>query len=100
MSTALEYVYTDIDGMRFGAWYRLISSDQIEVMGVGLLQVVRCLGSTPAAAACSTLQNFVRRRKLARLPVAGAVPSLSSDAQEMPANSHHCDASSRRVAVN
>lgn len=84
--SGLVYFTHAVDGFVYGAWYREMSSTQIELIGVGLLQFVSYAGFSPESAAKSTLEQFVRMRARMGAPVPhlGSSPSiLSEDATSM-----------------
>jgi hypothetical protein len=59
----LQYFTHSVDGARYGAWYRVISSDHLEVIGVGMLETSEYAGISPESTARSMLENFVRQQK-------------------------------------
>jgi hypothetical protein len=69
----LNYFTHEVDGSVYGAWYRTVSSNEIEVIGVGMLESGE-YGFSPEEAAKGILENFVRLRQRMGAPV----PSLSS----------------------
>lgn len=73
VDSGLRYFTHDVDGSVYGAWYRIISSSQLEVIGVGMLELGEYGGYSPESTAKSILENFVRQRR--RL----GVPMLSLD---------------------
>jgi hypothetical protein len=77
VQSRLNYFTHLIDGAVYGAWYRTTSSNELEVIGVGMLESGE-YGFSPEAAAKSILENFVRLRQRMGAPV----PSLSSLEQQ------------------
>ena len=77
MSALLYFTHT-VDGHVYGAWYRVISPTEIEVIGVGLLELANYAGFSPDSAAKSVLENFVRQR------ISDGVPIPSLDALSPP----------------
>jgi hypothetical protein len=71
----LRYFVHSVDGERYGAWYRVRSSDCLEVIGVGMLETTEFGGFDAEGTARSVLENFVRQQR--RLGI--AVPSLASE---------------------
>lgn len=69
----LQYFTHVVDERLYGAWYRILSPTQMEVLGVGMLEVVSFAGAEPNAVASAVLENFVRHRIDAGIPL----PSLS-----------------------
>lgn len=76
----LNYFIHCVDGANYGAWYRVISSDQLEVIGAGMLETAEYGGYSPESSARSMLENFVRQQRSLGI----AVPNLESDDQEEP----------------
>ena len=81
MST-LHYFTHVIDGLVYGAWYRVTTANTLEVMGVGMLEVASFGGFSPENTAKSVLENSVRQRMRAGMPV----PSLSELTDNDPGN--------------
>lgn len=71
----LQYFTHAVDGRAYGAWYRVLSSSQIEVVGVGLLDIVSYAGFSPENAAQSVLEHAVHERIRLGIPI----PSLNSE---------------------
>ncbi|MET0535509.1 MAG: hypothetical protein ABW171_14935 [Steroidobacter sp.] len=72
--SGLLYFTHAVDSHVYGAWYRIISSREIEVIGVGLLEPADYAGYSPESAAKSVLEKFVRQRIVDGAPI----PSLDS----------------------
>ena len=79
--SGLQYFTHTVDEHIYGAWYRIISPTEIEVIGVGLLESANYAGFSPDSAARSVLESFVRQRirdgvpipNLDALPPVGAI---------------------------
>lgn len=67
----LMFVTQIVDEKIYGAWWRRLSPLKIEVMAIGLREIVSCT-ENGAAIARSTLEKFVRLRASQNAPV----PSL------------------------
>lgn len=66
----LTYFIHAVDGRSFAGWFRIVGAEQIEVLGVGLLQIVAYPAHiAPANAARQALARFVRARERKGLPV-------------------------------
>lgn len=78
MADELNYFIHSVDGSRYGAWYRVISSDHLEVIGVGMLETGEFAGYAPESSARSMLENFVREQKSLGI----ALPTLDEDLDE------------------
>jgi len=74
VDSGLRYFTHEIDGAMYGAWYRIVTSTQIEVIGIGMLERGEYAGFSPESSAKSILENFVRLRARMGAPV----PSLSA----------------------
>jgi len=59
-NTGLQYFTHEVDGAMYGAWYRVAPFNQIEVIGVGMLEHGEYAGFSPESAARSILETFVR----------------------------------------
>jgi hypothetical protein len=70
----LNYFTHAVDGAVYGAWYRVNSPTQLEVMGVGMLESGEYGGFSPESTAKSILENFVRLRARMGAPI----PSLET----------------------
>jgi hypothetical protein len=81
----LNYFVHSVDGAHYGAWYRVISSDHLEVIGVGMLETAEYGGYSPELSARSLLENFVRQQRSLGIPI----PSLDADDQESSDESAH-----------
>jgi hypothetical protein len=68
VNSGLQYFTHTVDGAVYGAWFRVISPDQVEVMTVGLLET-GTFSFNPEIAARSILENFVRWRARAGAPI-------------------------------
>ncbi|HEY0686277.1 MAG TPA: hypothetical protein VGD45_28310 [Steroidobacter sp.] len=77
----LQYFTHVVDGQLYGAWYRMLSHSEVEVMGVGLLEVVSYAGASPEAAAKSVLENSVRQQLRMGAPMPSLKPGLPSSAE-------------------
>lgn len=73
----LRYFTHVIDGKMFGGWYRVLSPHDLEVLGVGMLEVVRFGGFDPEQTARSVLEDFVRRRMQSGKPVPAIDPATA-----------------------
>jgi hypothetical protein len=49
-----------VNGLTYGAWYRQLGPQEIEVMGAGFLCKATCAGCDVLSVACSVLEKFVR----------------------------------------
>jgi hypothetical protein len=78
MNDELQYFIHTVDGSRYGAWYRVISSDRLEVIGVGMLETGEFAGYAPESSARSMLENFVREQKSLGI----SLPTLDADAED------------------
>jgi hypothetical protein len=67
--TGLQYFTHTVDDHVYGAWYRVISPSEIEIIGVGLLESANYAGFSPDSAAKSVLENFVRQRIIDGVPI-------------------------------
>jgi hypothetical protein len=67
--SGLQYFTHTVDGHVYGAWYRIISPTEIEIIGVGLLESANYDGFSPENAAKSVLENFVRQRISDGIPI-------------------------------
>jgi hypothetical protein len=85
MTDDLQYFIHSVDGTRYGAWYRVISSDHLEVIGAGMLETTEYAGISPESTARSMLENFVRQQ----VSLGIHVPSLSSEEEDEPDDLHH-----------
>jgi hypothetical protein len=72
--SGLQYFTHSVDEHVYGAWYRIISPTEIEIIGVGLLESASYAGFSPDSAARSVLENFVRQRIVDGIPI----PNLDS----------------------
>jgi hypothetical protein len=72
--SGLQYFTHTVDEHVYGAWYRVISPTEIEVIGVGLLESANYAGFSPENTAKSVLENFVRQRIIDGVPI----PNLDS----------------------
>ena len=78
MTDELNYFTHSVDGSRYGAWYRVISSDRLEVIGVGMLETGEFAGYAPESSARSMLENFVREQKSLGI----SLPRLDEDTDD------------------
>jgi hypothetical protein len=67
--SGLQYFTHTVDNHVYGAWYRIISPTEIEIIGVGLLESANYAGFSPDSAAKSVLENFVRQRISDGVPI-------------------------------
>lgn len=67
--SGLQYFTHTVDDHVYGAWYRIISPAEIEVIGVGMLESARYTGLNPESTARSVLENFVRQRIVDGVPI-------------------------------
>lgn len=67
--SGLQYFTHVVDEQVYGAWYRIISPTEIEIIGVGLLACANYDGFSPDGAARSVLENFVRQRIVEGMPI-------------------------------
>lgn len=74
----LQFFTHIVDGESFGAWYRVISPTEIEVLAVGLLETADFGGFSPDSVARSVLENFIRGRARMGAPV----PKLGSSSSK------------------
>lgn len=51
-----------VDGKVYAGWYAVMAPNDLEVLGVGMLERVWFKGSDPEPVARSVLEDFVRRR--------------------------------------
>lgn len=94
--SGLHYFTHNVDQHVYGAWYRIISSTEIEVIGVGLLESANYAGFSPDGAARSVLENYVRQRVSDGMPI----PNLDSQPPiGRPADGAHITALSSTSAV-
>jgi hypothetical protein len=82
VNSGLQYFTHTVDGAVYGAWFRVISADQLEVMTVGLLET-GSFSFNPEIAARSILENFVRWRARAGAPVPCLDTITSSQTSEV-----------------
>lgn len=78
--SGLQYFTHTVDEHVYGAWYRIISPTEIEIIGVGLLEPANYAGFSPESAAKSVLENFVRQRIIdgAPIPNLDALPPVAA----------------------
>jgi hypothetical protein len=67
--SGLQYFTHTVDEHIYGAWFRIISPTEIEVIGIGLLESANYAGFSPESAARSVLENFVRQRIVDGVPI-------------------------------
>jgi hypothetical protein len=84
--SGLLYFTHTVDEHVYGAWYRVLSASEIEVIGVGLLEPANYGGFSPESAAKSVLENFVRQRIVAGVPVPclDVLPDPVDDEESVP----------------
>jgi hypothetical protein len=58
-----------VDGGTYGAWYRLLPADCIEVLSIELMQTVPLNERRPEEVACDMLEELVRARRRSGQPV-------------------------------
>jgi hypothetical protein len=80
--SSLHYFTHVVDGLIYGAWYRVTTANTVEVMGVGMLEVASFGGFSPENTAKSVLENSVRQRFRVGMPV----PSLKELTDKDPSN--------------
>lgn len=80
-SEPLTYFTCEVDGVRYGGWYRKLTPSEIEVLAVGLLTVAAYCGDDAESTARATLTDFVRRSTREGRPIPsvtdGAAPLVS-----------------------
>ena len=91
VDSGLRYFTHAVDGSVYGAWYRVISSTQLEVIGVGMLEPGEYAGFSPESSAKSILENFVRLRRRLGAPV----PSLADLERPSEESQSQSDTASR-----
>jgi hypothetical protein len=92
--TDLVFFTHIVGGQTYGAWYRMLPSDCIEILSIGLMQILSLDGRRAEDVACDALEEFVRVRQKLGHPV----PSLPS---EVIAGAHHkCSAKNRDGATH
>lgn len=58
----LSFFTHDVEGVSYGAWYRVIGQTDVEVLAVGLMQTVPLAGLGAEEVARTVLEDFVRAR--------------------------------------
>lgn len=78
--SGLQYFTHTVDDHVYGAWYRIITPTEIEIIGVGLLECASYAGFSPESAAKSVLENYVRQRISDGIPIPNldTLPSLGA----------------------
>ena len=78
--SGLQYFTHSVDDHVYGAWYRIISPTEIEVIGVGLLESANYAGFSPESTARSVLENYVRQRIVDGIPIPNldSLPSIAA----------------------
>lgn len=78
--SGLQYFTHTVDDHVYGAWFRIISPTEIEVIGVGLLELAGYAGFSPDSAARSVLEKFVRQRITEGIPIPNldVLPSMAA----------------------
>lgn len=78
--SGLQYFTHIVDEHVYGAWFRIISPTEIEIIGVGLLECANYAGFSPDSAAKSVLENFVRQRIVDGVPIPNldALPPMAA----------------------
>jgi hypothetical protein len=79
-NSGLQYFTHQVDGALYGAWYRVVAWNEIEVISVGILETAKFAGFSPMNAAQSILENSVRQNSRLGTPV----PSLAEVASSEP----------------
>lgn len=69
----LSFFTHEVSGSLYGAWYRLLSTSTVEVVGIGFIRTVPCVGVNPEAAARWCLEDFV----MEHLRIRRTLPTLS-----------------------
>jgi hypothetical protein len=92
----LQYFIHSVDGLRYGAWYRVISSNHLEVIGVGMLESAEFAGFSPESSARSLLENFVRHQKRLGIPM----PCLDDQESDASAERSDLESSKRNDAIS
>lgn len=67
--SGLQYFTHTVDDHIYGAWYRVISPTEMEIIGVGLLESANYAGFSPESTAKSVLEKFVRHRISEGIPI-------------------------------
>lgn len=62
MQVDLLFFTHTIDGVSYGAWYRVIAAAAVEVLAVGMMQTVPLDGANAETVARAVLEDFVRAR--------------------------------------
>jgi hypothetical protein len=65
----LSYFTLLVDNEPHSGWYRVLNAEEIEVLGVGLMDTVRYAGTDPESAARLRLEEFVRHRARHGVPI-------------------------------
>lgn len=78
----LNYFIHQVDGARYGAWYRVISAGHIEVIAVGMLETAEFAGFSPESSARSILENFVREQRALGMPLRSVDSDLHDDSSD------------------
>ncbi|WP_129645798.1 hypothetical protein [Peristeroidobacter agariperforans] len=68
--------FTQVVGREtYGAWYRVLPVDCIEILAIGLMRTLPLDGRDPEDVACDALEEFVR----ARIKLGQPVPALPAE---------------------
>ena len=65
----LKHFVHRIDAELYEAWYRVMSRERLEVIGVGMAEVAEFNGYDPEGLARLVLENFVREQRSLGIPV-------------------------------
>ena len=65
----LKHFVHRVDGELFEAWYRVMSRERLEVIGVGMAEIAEFNGYDPDGLARLVLENFVREQRSLGIPV-------------------------------
>ena len=65
----LSFFTHDVEGVSYGAWYRVIGQTDVEVLAVGLMQTVPLAGLAAEDVARTVLEDFVRARSRFGAPI-------------------------------
>lgn len=78
----LSYFTHSIEGKLHGGWFRALSPDEVEVLGIGMMETVACAGFDPETTARSVLEEFVRRRAQYGAPIPALGERLGGTADQ------------------
>ena len=74
-SSELRFFIHRIQGVEYGAWFRLIGVDCIEVLAPGLMTILPLDGKPAEEVSCRVLEDFIRGRLRMGAPVPAAAPA-------------------------